>query len=570
MNLIDYAMRQEPYLSEQGEILKQTWDDFDRAVQGKKLYLFGAGAGADYFFTRYGDRYLVTGILDNDERWHGYAAGDVMVGVFETVNEEAEFMPVSALEDCAKEETLVLVTSTKYYKEMGKQLLEQGVTEYYVLLMMEANRRKCHGGAEAGRGETHIPGAEANQEEQHVPKAEDNRGEQHIPAAKKSADRHAVRQEYAAACYRKPIQDNKIVFQSFGTYADHGKYITEQLLEKSRELDIVWILEDLREEVPEGVRVVWTGNWKKCIYEMETAHIWVINTVMPPDIVKREGQIYIHTKHWASLTLKKFYLDASTITDVPEDVERWRYNGQCMDYVLTGSRFDTEAFRRGFAFQKESVQVGSPRTDAMFRPEECRSKVTGYYHLDSGHKFLLYAPTYRYSKDRPGAHLAEARNIGLDYNLIRHALSARFGGEWDILLRLHPSVAGESGRFTGDSRVVDVSAYPDSEELASACDIMVSDYSSIMFEPAFVKKPVFLLAMDKTDYIGHEYDLLLDYDTLPFPAAETNGELARCITGFDQAAYESRVTAFLDQYGVREDGHASERAAEFILRLFHF
>lgn len=558
MDLIDYALRQEPYLSETEEIREQTWEDFEYALSGKKLFLFGTGAGADYFFTKYKNRYQVTGILDNDARWHGFTAGDMLVEAFDSVNDNVKIMPVGMLGSYAKEEVLVLITSTKYYKEIAEQLMTMGITEYYVLLMMEANKRKGHGGAEANRKEQQVSGVE------------ENRGEQHVHATGKAADRHTVRQEYVTACSSRPIQSNKIVFRSFDTYSDHGKYITEQLLEKSRELDIVWILGDLREEVPEGVRVVWTGNWKKCIYEMETAHIWVINTVMPPDIVKREGQIYIHTKHWASLTLKKFYLDASTITDVPEDVERWRYNGQCMDYVLTGSRFDTEAFRRGFAFRKEAVQVGSPRTDAMFRPEECRSKVTGYYHLDSGHKFLLYAPTYRYSKDRPGAHLAEARNIGLDYSLIRHALSARFGGEWDILLRLHPSVAGESGRFTGNSRVVDVSAYPDSEELASACDIMVSDYSSIMFEPAFVKKPVFLLAMDKTEYIGHEYDLLLDYDTLPFPAAETNGELARCITGFDQEAYESRVTAFLDQYGVQEDGHASERAAEFILRLFDF
>ena len=90
-----------------------------------------------------------------------------------------------------------------------------------------------------------------------------------------------------------------------------------------------------------------------------------------------------------------------------------------------------------------------------------------------------------------------------------------------------------------------------------------------MFEPAFVKKPVFLFATDKAEYIDHEYDLLLDYNGLPFPIAETNKDLVHCIKGFDQVAYESRVTAFLEQYGVREDGHASERAAEFILQVIH-
>ncbi len=533
MDIIDYAVQQESYLAEKGEIKKQTWTDFGCAIRGKKLFLFGTGAGAEYFFKKYKNKYCVAGILDNDDRWHGFAAGDILIEAFESVNEQVKVMPVSVLDSYKKEEVLVLITSTKYYKEMGKQLLDMGVTEYYVLLMMEANQRKLH------------------------------------PEVSEDVDLNTEMKEYVDACCKRPIQRNKIVFKSFDTYSDHGKYITEQLLKRSKKLDIVWILKDLQEKVPEGVRTVWTGNWKKYTFEMETAQIWVINTLMPPNIIKRQSQIYIHTKHWASITLKKFYLDASTITDVPEDVERWRYNGRCMDYVLTGSRFDTESFRRGFGFKKEAVQVGSPRTDAMFRMEECRQKVIANYNLKESNKILLYAPTYRYNKERTRRHEAEARNIGLDYGLIRNALKAKFGGEWDILLRLHPSVAKESAKFAESRHVVDVSAYPDSEELASACDIMVSDYSSIMFEPAFVKKPVFLFATDKAEYIDHEYDLLLDYEALPFPIAESNEELVNRIMDFELSKYESQVTSFLDKYGVREDGHASERASEFILGLFN-
>lgn len=532
MDIIDYAVQQELYQSEEGEIRKQTWTDFDSAVNGKKLFLFGSGEGAAYFFRKYSDSYLVAGILDNAVQWQGFAAGDLLAEAFGSVNEEAKIMPVSVLDSYKKEEVLVLITSTKYYKEMEWQLLDRGITAYYVLLMMEANQRDQY------------------------------------PEVYEEVDIKTMMKEYAETCCKKAIQMNKILFKSFDTYSDHGKYITEQLLKMSDRLDIVWILENIQEEVPRGVRTVWAGNWKKYTYEMETAHIWVMNTLMPTHIIKRESQIYIQTKHWASITLKKFYLDAATIIDIPEDVARWRHNGRCMDYVLTGSWFDTESVRRGFDFQKEVVQIGSPRTDAMFRMRECRRKVITNCHLKKGNKMLLYAPTYRYNKDLRGVHKTEARSIGLDYSLIRNALAAKFGGEWDILLRLHPGVAKESGKFANGEHVVDVSAYPDSEELASACDIMISDYSSIMFEPAFVKKPVFLFALDRTDYIDHEYDLLLDYDALPFSVAETNEELVHHIMDFDRTSYESDLIAFLERYGVSEDGHASERAAKFILELF--
>lgn len=531
MDIIDYAMQQELYLSEEGEIKKQTWADFEHTVNGKQLFLFGTGEGAAYFFRKYNDRYHVAGILDNDERWYGFVAGDLLAEAFDSINEGAKIMPVSVLDSYRKEEILVLITSTKYYKEMEKQLLDMGITAYYVLLMMEANQRK-----------------------------------QYLNVCEE-LDINAVMKTYVDACCNKAIQMNKIMFKSFDTYSDHGKYITEQLLKMSDRLDIVWILEDIQEEVPAGVRTVWAGNWKKYTYEMETAHIWVMNTLMPLHIIKRDSQIYIQTKHWASITLKRFYLDASTIIDVSTDVARWRHNGRCMDYVLTGSLFDTESVRRGFDFQKEVVQVGSPRTDAMFQMAECRHKVVARYRLRKENKLLLYAPTYRYNKDIQGMHKVEARSIGLDYSRIRSVLGTKFGGEWDILLRLHPGVAKESGRFVEGEHVVDVSAYPDSEELASACDIMISDYSSIMFEPAFVKKPVFLFAMDRADYIDHEYDFLLDYDSLPFSVAETIEELVQHIMDFDRTSYESGVTAFLERYGVREDGHASERAAEFILKL---
>ena len=103
--------------------------------------------------------------------------------------------------------------------------------------------------------------------------------------------------------------------------------------------------------------------------------------------------------------------------------------------------------------------------------------------------------------------------------------------------------------------------------MVAAAVIIITDYSSIMFEEAFIKRPVFLYAPDYEEYITEERGLWLDYNTLPFPRAESNEELFQCIADFDWKKYEEEVTNFLDQYGVHEDGHASERAAEFINKL---
>lgn len=100
--------------------------------------------------------------------------------------------------------------------------------------------------------------------------------------------------------------------------------------------------------------------------------------------------------------------------------------------------------------------------------------------------------------------------------------------------------------------------------MISASDILISDYSSIMFEAAFVKKPVFLFATDLQDYIANEYELLIPYHELPFPVAESNEELEQNILELNLESYKENVESFLDRYGVHEDGHASDRTAAFI------
>ena len=88
-----------------------------------------------------------------------------------------------------------------------------------------------------------------------------------------------------------------------------------------------------------------------------------------------------------------------------------------------------------------------------------------------------------------------------------------------------------------------------------------------MFEPAFVHKPVFLFAPDRNQYVNRERELLIEYESLPFTIAETNEELEHDIAGFAPEEYETRVENFFRKYGVCEDGHASERAAQFIVDL---
>ncbi len=527
MDIIQKAMQKKQHISNREELNRQTWQDFFQAAQHKKVFLFGISTCADYFFEKHHD-IRVEGIIDNDVRKQGFYADDFLSGA---VGHPCGHLNISSMEILRQyrcDDVVILVASSNFYEQIISQLEEMGIRECFVLVIMEAQKRSTE------------------------------------KDFTRAIDDLQIRKNYASQCCQEEMNNRKIVFYSFGTYSDHGKYITEALLKLRGDLDIVWLLNDLRTEVPKGVRKIQAGNWKRYIYEIETSKMWVYNMIVPDYVIKRPGQIYIQTKHWASITLKKFYLDSATVQDVPEKVNNWKYNSKIIDYIITGSDFDTESCRRGFDFHKDVWQIGSPRSDVLFREKECKEKVCRLYKIKSDKHLLMYAPTYRFDKSKTG-YLHESRAIDLDFKLVKDVLERHFGGEWCILLRLHPSVAKAGAKLLNNDFIIDTGSYEDSEELVSACDIMISDYSSIMFEPAFVRKPVFLLALDREEYIDREFDLLIDYDSLPFPIAESNEELMHNIEQFNQDEYEKCLCDFMERYGVREDGHAGKRAAELIL-----
>lgn len=530
MDIVDSSIKKEKHGSASGRSAGQTWKDFQEGIKRKKVILFGCGAYADAFFERYGDEILLEGAVDNDQRKQGRYLEEMVSEAFGSKSGKIIISDFSFFHNRAHNEVVIIIASKNYYEEMITQLEEIGINGYYVLPIMEANGR-----------------------------------EERNTSMKTEEDREEERKRFAQqCCQRETICTNKIFFKSYTDYTDHGKYITEALLKTGKDLDIVWSVNSLSTDVPDGVRTVFEWNWKHFIYEMETSRIWIFDLPVPSYIIKRPGQLYIQTKHWASITLKRFYLDASTFREVPEKTAVWEREKELIDHIITGSDFDTESCRRGFGFEGEVLQYGSPRSDGLFREAENRDKVFGYYHLDKDRRALIYAPTYRFSKTK-GKTAAESRNIGLDFERVKGALEARFGGEWYILVRLHPSVASALQEMEKPDFVIDVSLYGDSQELVSASDILISDFSSIMFEASFVKKPVFLFATDLEDYLLNEYDLLIGYHDLPFPTAESNVELEQNILGFCAEEYEEKVTTFLERYGVHEDGHAGERAAQFIV-----
>lgn len=532
MDLLDRSIELGLHLTKNPKIFGKTWEDFFYSASERKIIFYGITDNLEFMWMRADKELKIIAAVDNDPSKQGLKLKDFFD---ESDLKEAKNIIISSkesLKNYQSDEVVILISSLKSYEEIAGELENSGFENYFSIINLEYNYRE-------------------------------SMRKKNIPLITRDEFKHNYAKKIVA---ENPVQNNKIIFYGHGCYSDHEKYITEQLLKTNKNLDIVWLMTRKSNDVPKEVRVIYKVNWKQYVYELETAKMWIFNGLVPEYMIKREDQIYIQTKHWGSITLKKFYLDAPSITNVSDNKKYYETNGKWIDYIITGSEIDEQSVRRGYGFNGKCLRFGSARTDAMFHQEEIKSKVYRYFNLDNDEKILIYAPTYRFAQGK-GTNF----DLGwqdLNFDLLLKTLKKKFGGKWKIFLRLHPIIRNKSIKIQRPEYVIDVSNYEDSEELAAAADIMISDYSSIMFEPAYVLKPIFLYAPDKSTFEKNDYELLIDYDSLPFPIAVTNEELAIQIKNFDEITYKENVKNFLDQYGVQEDGHASERIVKFILEIY--
>lgn len=355
----------------------------------------------------------------------------------------------------------------------------------------------------------------------------------------------------------RPIRKNLVVFSSYygRAVSDSPAAISRALHEKCPEADIVWLLRDPEgTDLPEGVRAV-DINSSGRIFALMQARVWVDNCRKGAHI-KRDGQFYMQT--WHGFALKHIEKDAEAALppEYPEYAKR--DSAQC-DLIVSNSDFMTKIYKESFWYGGEVKKLGSPRNDIFFREDKkLRTSVFDALGISKDRHIVLYAPTFRVDRS--------TEPYKLDASLLLSACENRFGGEWTLAVRLHPSIDDKSGElfcYDGE-RIVDATHYPDMAELMYASDMLITDYSSCMFDFALSCRPVFRFATDVEDY-KNDRGFYFPIDSLPFGLACDNAELESIIRNFDEKEYEKRQREFSEKNGIAEDGKAADRCADWII-----
>lgn len=355
------------------------------------------------------------------------------------------------------------------------------------------------------------------------------------------------------------IHKNKIVICNFygRGYGDSAKYIVEEIIRQNLEYDIVWLVDENKTETnyfPTQVRVVKYGSMKS-MYELATAKIWIDNCRKKIYTSKRKKQFYIQTWH-ASMGLKMIEKDAQN-TLSSRYIELAKKDSSMIDLMISGSEFRYNLYKNSFWYNGEILKCGTPRCDLFFMEHQhIKKKVYKLLSIESNKKIVLYAPTFR-----------EKSNTDMyKFNVteILKNIEERFNGEWILLLRLHPHELRLAKLIEFNNSIINATNYDDMQELLAISDILITDYSSTMFDMAMQHKPCFLYAPDIDIYLKKERNLYFDINKLPFKISKSNEELKKNISEFNYEEYIDNVNIFNSKIKIFEDGFASKRVVEKI------
>lgn len=356
------------------------------------------------------------------------------------------------------------------------------------------------------------------------------------------------------------IKNNKIVVCSFygKGYSDNPKYIVEELLNRNLNVDIVWLLDNPSMYIlPNKIRKIRIFSIKS-VYELLTAKVWIDNCrkYFFYNIFKPNGTIYIQTWH-GGIGLKRAEKEVENHL-AKSYIYSAKHDSKMIDYFLSGSKLQSKDIKENFWYKGKIEEFGLPRNDQLINKQNwLKEKVYSFYKLNSYTKICLIAPTFRKGNVQAGF---------VDFGSLKKTLKEKFDGEWIIFLRLHPNIRDTEIELP--DYVVNASFYEDSQELLCAADILITDYSSIMFDMMLCNKPVFIYADDINEY-RKDRNFKFRFEELPFVCAESNEELIKNIERFNREIYLQNLSKFRRKVVLYENGNASDKIVTKISEIIN-
>lgn len=364
---------------------------------------------------------------------------------------------------------------------------------------------------------------------------------------------------------RKPINKKQIMFISFlgKFYSDSPKYLYEYLYNTyGDEFDYVWVLDDKSVEIPGNPKKVkrFTLEYYK---ELAKSEFWVTNGRQASRLHKRGSQKIIST--WHGTPLKKLGLDIGNVHTRDANIKKSYIKvAKEWDYLISPNRYTTDILRSAFGYDGKILETGYPRNDILYNATDSQIKqIKEDLNLPEDKKIVLYAPTWRDDE------YYDAAKMHFELKLDLEKLKNSIGDDYILLVRTHYFISDnlDLSKFKGFA--YDVSKYDDIAELYLISDILITDYSSVFFDFANLRRPILYYTYDLEKYENVLRGFYIDiHSEVPGPLLKTTDEVIDSILNIESVKeeYADKYDAFYDRFCSIEDGNASKRIIDEILK----
>ena len=384
--------------------------------------------------------------------------------------------------------------------------------------------------------------------------------------------RRLLRDVYYRVQRLMPVRD-AILFSSFHgkQCGDNPRGIADELRRRGDRGKHIWAINDWSVELPPQAAGVLIGT-RKYYSALARSATMVYNDHVPQPYRKRPGQRFVQT--WHGTPLKRIGYDIGEpkmasgrryLEYMAGDVAQW-------DLLLSPNPFSTPIMREAFMFGGDIAETGYPRNDELVRAArdadgpsgpaaENAATIRHKLGLPAGKRIAMYVPTWRDNlHDQAGRYL-------LDFRLDLEAAGRRLAPGWVLLIRGHHLMAGglQAAEVPGFS--FDVTGHQDIGDLLQVTDVLITDYSSVMFDFAPTGRPMLFFTYDLQQYRDQVRGFYFDFEAAaPGPLLASSEQVVDALADIDSVAakYADAHAAFTARFCPLDDGNASARACDAI------
>ena len=373
--------------------------------------------------------------------------------------------------------------------------------------------------------------------------------------------------------YIYKVNDNLVIFESYQgkNCACSPKELYLEMLnnKKYSKYKFIWCLKNEPDILKNDRTTIIICKGKEYYKAFSKAKYWIVNSLINEEITPKKNQVFVQC--WHGTPLKRLRYDIAyngLLNDTKElkwknDIDARRY-----DYFISPSKFCTETFTSCFNLRnlhKENIIIekGYPRNVPLFTFDLKKvEKIKKDLIIKDNRKIILYAPTFRDNQHTSG--VGYTYKLGIDLDKLKKELEK----DYIILFRTHYFVSNSIDLKKYKGFIYDVSKYDDINDLYIISDLLITDYSSVFFDYANLKRPVLFYMYDLDEYQNQLRDFYLDLDILPGPIVEKEEDLIYNIKNIDKVEkkYNKKYKEFNEKFNYLDDKDSSKRVLDVIFK----